>query len=305
MAQIDNRIIHLNNIRIKKNIRVKDLVEGICGDRHYRKYLSGETIIPEKQLRKFCKKLSISDRDFYFSLYEKDIFAYKKIQDLYINLINGKLNGYRKRSQMISASETLNQFDIRFLKFCDLKYEILNSKVLQETHIEKLKEICDFDTCFKRGVFDFVDIAVLLEIVSIEYKTSSKTLNLLLKVISNESIMYITSDSNRILPTIYSNLSIILGRQGKIDTSITIAKRGIKYALKHDIHSSLSSLYYSLSMGYIEKNNLELALKYAALCFSNVLSLDNQKTISMYYNLLLNDFNKNPYDIIKDSNKIK
>ena len=68
ISDIKKAIIHLDNIRIQKNMTVEKLCDGICGDRQYRKYVSGYTNISEKRLMEFVNKLGISARDFYFSL---------------------------------------------------------------------------------------------------------------------------------------------------------------------------------------------------------------------------------------------
>ena len=74
-------IYHLDSIRIKKKVTVEKMCNGICSDRQYRKYLSGINNISDQKIMDFCNNLSISPRDFYYSLNEKDLYEYQEIRE--------------------------------------------------------------------------------------------------------------------------------------------------------------------------------------------------------------------------------
>lgn len=302
ISDINKSIIHLDNIRIQKNFTVEELCDGICGDRQYRKYLSGYTNISEKRIMEFVDKLGISARDFYYSLYDKDRYDFRQIKNLYIKLEQRDYTDFNTKLDTVSKLKGLNIHNQRFLGFLQTKYLLDNKDINETTAVSRFSKICEFPECIKRNVFDFVDIISLHLIAQLEYKLNkTDSIDLLLRILKDRSIMYLTSDNESILPSIYSNVSIILGRLGRIDEWIALASEGVIFCLANDNSKSLTRLYYSLSMAHKHLNNGVLAEHYAALCYSNAIARNNPSEALQFFKLLENDFQKDPFRIIIES----
>lgn len=302
ISDIKKAIIHLDNIRIQKNMTVEELCDGICGDRQYRKYLSGDTNISEKRLMDFVNKLGISARDFYYSLYDKDRYDFNEIKNLYIKLEHKNYFDFTSKLDSLSKQEGLSFHNQRFLTFIETKYLIDKKDILETTAFSRFSEICEYPTCINKNVFDFVDIISLHLIAQLEYKTGKTgSIDLLLRILKDRNIMYLTSDTESILPSIYSNVSIILGRLGRVEEWIALALEGVNFCLANDYGKSLTRLYYSLSMAHKQLNNGTLAEHYAALCYSNAIARNNPNEAQQFFKLLEKDFNKDPYRMIVES----
>ena len=235
LSDIQKTIIHLDNIRIQKKITVLELCEGICGDRQYRKYLSGETNISEKRLMEFVNKLGIGSRDFYYSLYDKDRYDFEEIKTLYLKLEAKNYDGFDEKLKALSKLEGLNSYNQRFLIFIQTEYSLGKKEISEAQAIIKFSEISEYPECINKNVFDFVDIISLHLIAQLEYKQGKTgSVDLLLRILRDRDIMYLSSDNESILPSIYSNVSIILGRLGRIDEWISLASEGVKFCLKND-----------------------------------------------------------------------
>ena len=302
LSDIQKTIIHLDNIRIQKKITVLELCEGICGDRQYRKYLSGETNISEKRLMEFVNKLGIGSRDFYYSLYDKDRYDFEEIKTLYLKLEAKNYEGFDEKLKALSKLEGLNSYNQRFLIFIQTEYSLGKKEISETQAIIKFSEISEYPECINKNVFDFVDIISLHLIAQLEYKQGKTgSVDLLLRILRDRDIMYLSSDNESILPSIYSNVSIILGRLGRIDEWISLASEGVKFCLKNDYGHSLTRLYYSLSMANKQLNKMDKAEYYAALCFANTITRKNINQAQQFYKLLKDDFNKDPFQIIIES----
>lgn len=281
---------------------VEELCDGICGDRQYRKYLSGDTNISEKRLMEYVNKLGISARDFYYSLYDKDRYDFNEIKNLYIKLEHKDYIGFTPKLDSLSKQEGLSLHNQRFLAFIQTKYLLDKKDILETTAVSKFSEICEYPACTDKNVFDFVDIISLHLIAQLEYKTGKTgSINLLLRILKDRNIMYLTSDTESILPSIYSNVSIILGRLGRIEEWISLATEGVNFCLANDYGKSLTRLYYSLSMARKQLNNGTLAEHYAALCYSNAIARNNPLEAQQFFKLLEKDFHKDPFRMIVES----
>jgi transcriptional regulator with XRE-family HTH domain len=301
-SDIKKAIIHLDNIRIQKKMTVEELCDGICGDRQYRKYVKGDTNISEKRLMEFVNKLGISARDFYYSLYDKDRYDFNDIKNLYIQLEQKDFSEFNTKLDVLSKLEGLSSHNQRFLSFIRTKYLLDKKEILESTAIAQLSKICEYPSCLKMNVFDFVDIISLHLIAQLEYKCGkTDSVDLLLRILKDRSIMYITSETESMLPSIYSNVSIILGRLGRIEAWVSLATEGIDFCLKNDYGKSLTRLYYSLSMAHKQLNNGTLAEHYAALCYSNAIARNNPNEAQQFFKLLEKDFHKDPFRMIVES----
>lgn len=302
ISDIKKAIIHLDNIRIQKNMTVEELCDGICGDRQYRKYVSGETNISEKRLMEFVNKLGISARDFYYSLYDKDRYDFNEIKHLYLKLEQKDYTDFNTKLDALSKLEGLSTHNQRFLSFIQTKYLLDKKDILESTAIFRFSDVCEYPRCLNKNVFDFVDIISLHLIAQLEYKIGkTDSVDLLLRILKDRSIMYITSDTESIIPSIYSNVSIILGRLGRTEEWISLATEGVDFCLNNDYGKSLTRLYYSLSMAHKQLNNGTLAEHYAALCYSNAIARNNPNEAQQFFKLLEKDFHKDPFRIIIES----
>ena len=134
-------IYHLDSIRLKKKITVDEMCNGICSDRQYRKYLSGVNNISDQRIMEFCNNLSISARDFYYSLNEKDLYDYQIIRDLYYKIINKKYLSVTKTLDNLSKRDNLNKQNTRFYEYCKTRFlyeKNILKKILPINNIQTL-----------------------------------------------------------------------------------------------------------------------------------------------------------------------
>jgi len=78
-----------------------------------------------------------------------------------------------------------------------------------------ITEFCD--------VFDLVDILLLRLLADIEIATKKNDcLDLLIKILSNSNLIYLNAETRNILLSIFSSVSILLGRLKRVEESIEI-----------------------------------------------------------------------------------
>ncbi|MGD9909551.1 MAG: XRE family transcriptional regulator [Candidatus Izemoplasmatales bacterium] len=305
ITEILKTMIHLDNIRIKKNITVEKLCEGICGDRQYRKYLSGENNISEKRLMEFVNRLGLSQRDFYFSLSEKDAYETRKLIDLYKQIEHHQFDNFIDNADKISKLTSLSLFNERLLTYCKTRYHRIHKEIYDQAAYDQYSKLCNYPECINNNAFDFIDIISILEISDIEEKIDrTGAMELLLRILDDKSVKYLTSDISYILPAIYTNLSITLGSKHQDDEAIKIANTGVRICLKNGLSQGLGKLYYVLSICYKRRGEFKKAKHYATLCFAEVISKNNAKNTEFFFNTLFEDFNFDPFDLFKEYKEI-
>lgn len=295
-------IYHLDNIRSKKKVTITNLCKDICDRRQYTKYLSGENNISDTRIIEFCNVLGVSARDFYYTLNEKDIYDFSKLRELYYHILDKRYNDAINQIEVIDKIDNLSFQNTNFFTYCKTRFKYENKIINEINALTDLSKIINYPDCKKNEVFDFVDIITLMLISEIEIK-KRKTIGLkfLTKILRTPSHLYLSLDSRSIIPTIYSAVSLLLGRLKRYEDCIEISKAGISYCTENNYSKSLTWLYYYLALSYKHTKKTSLSEKYAALCFSNVLASNNPSKVKLFFSLISTDFNKDPFLIILDS----
>lgn len=275
------------------------MCNGICSDRQYRKYLSGINNISDKRIMEFCNSLSISARDFYYSLNEKDLYDYQIVRNLYYKLCNKKYSEVTKPLDKLSKRDNLNNQNTRFYEYCKTRFLYEKKQLRKDDAYKQYSVIVDYPNCIKNNAFDSVDVITILCIAQIEIEVQIEdAMKLLIRILNDRNILYLSAENKNILPPIYSSVSIMLGKLERYQECIRVADKGVEYCIKYSLNKSLSRIYYSRAISYKKLDFIDKAEFNAALCFSNVLSINNTQETDYFFKLLSKDFKQDPFRII-------
>lgn len=302
--EIDRKryIYHLDDIRQKKNMTVAELCDGVCSERQYRKYLSGTNNISDARITEFCDVLGISTRDFYYSINTADIYEYKKVENIY-NLIlekkyeeaNEKMSEFKDRDQMTTQNA-------KYLAYCEARYRFeLKIDYVDETH-KTLSELINYPACSNNTVFDIVDVISLITISKIETKAGKDdAMNVLIHILTTDGLLYLSADTRQVIPTIYSSVGLSLGRMKRYEECLKVSKEGLEYCNLYNFSKSKTWLYYFVALASKHLGLTSEVEKNAVYCMCNVISTQRERDIKTFYNLLLKDFNKDPFQMILEN----
>lgn len=294
-------MFHLDNIRRKKNITIKDLCDGLCDDRQYRKYRSGENNVSDIRLLEFCERLGISSRDFYFTLNEKDEYDFKVLKNLYNFIINKDYYEAKKILDKGFKHSYLTIQNKRLFEYCKIKYRYKQKEYTSDQAVKEIGHNINVQECCKNEIFDFVDILFLLMLAEIQVKTEKmQALDQLIKILNNPDSLYMSPEKRGLIAPIYSNVSIMLGRLNRLSDLLKINALGIDYCLKNSFSRSLTKLYQTRALALYRLERFSEADEYIAKCISNSISIESGEETVKLFSQLVKDFNKNPFDVLTE-----
>ena len=293
---------HLDNLRKQKGYCVEEFVFGICSDRQYRRYISGENLIPSNNISKFCNKLDISLSDFFYSLNQKDRYDYKKLSNIYQLLIKNNMNDAYKLLSDIQSPELFDQQNYKFFKYLMIRINYELGKTNINEMFRCVYKIINLNHLQLANLYSFVDILFLHLMCRHEVNYGQyDTLHTLEKILKSDESIYISSENKTILPPIYANVSSYLGKLGFIKESLSLAITGLRYCQDNNLTDSLPHLYYSKMLGYLNTNKYESAQLSAIECLSACVST-NKKLYVTYYELIKNDLGLEPNKLFTNNN---
>ena len=293
---------HLDNLRKQKGYCVEEFVFGICSDRQYRRYISGENLIPSNNISKFCNKLDISLSDFFYSLNQKDRYDYKKLSNIYQLLIKNNMNDAYKLLSDIQSPELFDQQNYKFFKYLMIRINYELGKTNINEMFRCVYKIINLNHLQLANLYSFVDILFLHLMCRHEVNYGQyDTLHTLEKILKSDESIYISSENKTILPPIYANVSSYPGKLGFIKESLSLAITGLRYCQDNNLTDSLPHLYYSKMLGYLNTNKYESAQLSAIECLSACVST-NKKLYVTYYELIKNDLGLEPNKLFTNNN---
>ena len=278
--------VHLDNLRRKSSIKVKDFCENICSDRHYRRYLSGENYISQEKLLQFTKKLNISTYEFYNSFYNFKGTEYHKVSELYALISKRKFVEATDLFKILNKKKMTSQQTKEFFEYCAILLNYHNKTITNSNALDRYRKLIDYPNCTNKDDFTFMEISVIDKIALLcsEHQDYVPT-DFLFDILYNKKINYVSSNTRYYLPSIYSNVAMIYGMKGDIQKSIDIAIDGISYSLRIGDNSSLINLYYLVSYGYKLIGSSTLAEEYATYCISTCISKKDDQSFIKFNNL--------------------
>lgn len=289
---------HIDELRRRSKITVDDFCDGICSDRQYRRYLSGVHRITQANIILFCRKLSLSMSDFYYSFHQQDSKEYMKVYEIFQEINNNNLKKAYRLIDDLESHKFLNIQSERWFSYCKITINVVSNKINSYTAYELYKKLVNYPSCLDKKVFDFVDIIIIMKIANIEYVLKKEeALIFLYKVLYDRKILYVSSDSRYILPSIYADVTRIFGMKDMIEEALTVSSNGIEYSLKIDDSHALAKLYYFKSYALFRLGKVNEGLLEAKKCIATTISRNDKKDEELYSRLIKDDFKVESSDL--------
>lgn len=286
---------YIDEIRIKKKMTVKVLCDGICNERSYRRYLSGERDVPQDKIFEFCVNLNISPNDFYYSFFIQDRNEYLLLDSMYKAITKRDYETFNKIDKKMRNVKITDHLNNKLYRYIKLRYVIDQGKMSDMEGIEKYAEIINFPNCKDNEVFDYVDIVTLMSLnhlLTRAKKPSYEALEVLERLLTDDSILYLAYNSKYLLVTIYASISVAYFRMEDDQKAMKLTTEGINKAITHGFIYPLPNMYFIRSAIYYKDGEKKKSYIEAQKCLSSVIATENPNLYSYYLGLLRERYNE-------------
>lgn len=301
MEEITRNYIELiDELRREYKLKVEDFCDGICNPRTYRRMLSGERAITHERIFQFCEKLKLSPSDFYYTSSNRDRFELQKILELYKMIFTHDYSQFFESISKINRKRLFSNQNEKFLDYCELKAKYVHHLSRDNEVLNSLYSIANYPDCLNKKTFDFVDLNILMLIAEIQIKYDEfSSLDKLIEILNNKLNIITRSDTSRMFPTIYSNVSLFLSRLNRHPEVIDISTKGIEYSIEFNLMSSLAHLHYLKSHSLLLIGNKMESEIEACKCISSAIAKNNKEEIRVFIKELEFDHGISPFDLLK------
>ncbi len=292
--------LFIDGLRLERNISREDLCDGIMSLSQYKRYLRGDTSMPNAKLVQLADKLMFSITDIYGLFGKKHNENYKKIWNIY-KLI--KTNEFKKAlllSNDLKQNVLVSSYNKLFYDYCMIKIQH-SLKMVSDIHVLNLySDLIDYPACTNNDSFNMVEISALVGIVNISASVGNyDAMNLLYRILTSKTFNYSTSGDSSFLPSIYSSLAMSLGTKGDHDKVLEISQKGIDYCLRHETSNALSHLLFYKSLSLLNLDRIEEGKEAAKKCFMHLYIENKPQKFTSFKKLFEQEYNIKLEDLIK------
>lgn len=290
-----NYTIFLDELRIEAGMTELEFTYGVCHDRTYRKYLSGQSVMSQKVHNGLCMKLGFTIEEFLYAFDKKDENEYQKVYELYLYIKTFDKENALKLLVLFKDKVFVNYIAERLYSYCAIYY---NELFLGDTkaHIySRYQKLINYPECLDKKYFDIIDALGLYRITQLELKMKKRqALDTLYDLLVKDDFIFVSSESRNMLPSIYEVTSKGYGMFGELDKSLLIATKGIEYSLKimnlHDLHN----MYYYQALCNYKMGFKSKAILAARNCLYTLVVTKKKTSYIKYYDMLKRDFSIEP-----------
>lgn len=292
--------LFIDGLRIERNISREDLCNGIMSLSQYKRYLRGDTSMPNAKLVQLADKLKFSINDIYSLFGKKHNDDYKRIWEIY-SLI--KKNEYKKAFSLadkLKNNVIVSEYNKLFYDYCMIKIQH-GLGMVSDIHVLNLySELIDYPNCINNDSFNMVEISALIGIIDVSSTIGNyEAMDLLYRILTSKTFNYTSSGSPTFLPSVYSSLSRSLGLKEENEKVVEISQMGIDYCLKHETSNGISHLLICKALALNNLGRIEEAKEEARKCFMHLYIENKPNKFKSFKKIFEDDFDMMLDDLIK------
>lgn len=275
--------LFIDGLRMDRNLSREDLCDGIMSLSQYKRYLRGDTSIPNNRLVQIADKLKFTISEIHKLYQEKSNKQISKIDTIFAL---SRSREYEKAYEMANEMKNeifVSEFNRSYFDFC---YVFIQHKLnlASDIHVLELySKMIGYPNCLENESINWVELNVLLQMILISSKIENYELaDFMYNVITKDLTSFTISRDLRLIPDIHLILGQIFGRQRKYEEAIEIANKGIEHCKEHHTSFALASLLYIKSISHDALGQKDLAKEFAKKTIMQLIIEDNQTKIEEY-----------------------
>lgn len=267
--------LFIDGLRIDRSMSREELTEGIISLSQFKRYLRGNSSVPNSVLIQLADRLKFSISDIHLMFRAKSDKQYKKITKIYNKIRLNEFNEAKKLANEMKKEATISDYNKLFFDFCMITIQH-NQKLVSDIHVLGMySNLIDFPTSSNSDSFNWVELNTLLKIVIISAKIENyEPSEIMYKTMISKTFISSYTGDTHFLPGLYATLSQIFGKQKAFSQVADLTFKGIEYCKKFEVTTQLAHLYILNSLANLDLGNTIVAKESAKRAYMQAY-LDN------------------------------
>lgn len=260
--------LFIDGLRIERNMSREDLCDNVMSLSQYKRYLRGDTSIPNGKLVMIADRLKFSINDIHFLFRQKHNDEYNAINRIYNLIKQNSIQDAYALAQKYAKTTFVSDYNKLFFDFCFISIQH-RLKFVSDIHVlDMYSRLINYPECSENDSFNMIEITTLIQICLISSKMDNlEPSNTLYRLLSSPSFNYSSGREVTFLPSIYSSLSTIMYMQKEYEKVIELTKIGIDFCISYETSNAFSHLLLFDSLSNFKLGNIDLCKVSVKKCF--------------------------------------
>jgi hypothetical protein len=234
----------------------------------YKRYLRGDTSIPNNKLLQIADRLKFSISDIHILYQKRHDKQLSQIEEIYNLMIRHEYHQAYQMAMKMRNDVFISDYNKLFFDFCFVHLQYCLNMVSDVHILEIYSELINYPDCQENESFNWVEMNILFQIISTSFKIGNhEPADLMYKMLTSHQYSFSFSKDASLLPNIYLTIGQILGKQKKYKEVIQITERGIEHCRRYGVSFALSSLFMINAFAKMDLGHKEDALHSAKMAF--------------------------------------
>lgn len=291
--------LFIDGLRIDKKLSREELCHEIISLSQYKRYLRGDTSMPNNVVGLLADKLKFSINDLHLIYRNRSDNQYKKINDVYHLILSNEIELAFEKANQLKDSVFVSATNRLYFDFCFIYVQYKMDLISDIQVLGMYARLIDYPICMEKESFSWVEINIIMQIVQISAKTGNyEPANHMYDLLKQEHFIVSYTGEGGMIPGIYATIAKILGRQDMNDEVIEICQIGIDYCTHHEISSSLSHLLFFKSFAHHNLDEIDEALEESKKGFMQLYLEDKPDKMEIFKSVFERRFEMKLEDLI-------
>lgn len=293
----NNFALFIDDLRKSRNISRTDFVQDIISDRHYYRFIKGESSLKSETLMKLFDRLQLNTNSMIKLIANNSYNNNKDLVEAYNALYENKYKDSYEKLSKINYDEIKTEYQQKMYKIVNI-ISSYNLKLMSKSKaISETKELIEYPSILDKDSLNVIE-SCALNFISIklieegDHRIASFTYERLINQADDSS----KSVNDLIL---YNSLAKSLGAIKEYEKARNIAKLGISEYISTSSLNVMESLLCLQALTEKYLNKPEAAKKSLTRLFALLYSEDNVDRFKEYEELLKKKFNLKVSDLVK------
>ncbi|QMS84512.1 hypothetical protein [Candidatus Xianfuyuplasma coldseepsis] len=245
-AELSN---YVNTIRKQKKISIETLTDGIISSRQYKRYLSGDSVIPFRVFNELCERLMVNPINVLQDLEQTKQNEQELLDQLYSDIIHLNLDDAKTVIEKLSIIGFTSEGHTLYFQICFSLYQYYTKQEEISVLRKHLETLLSYPSILEQSYFssnELLGIGVLMTYLpKQERKPILDKLQLVLKGDVN-----VLGKHFRMQQYIFVKIAKELGVLGDFTHVLEICTKGIENAFRHHSTFNLDYFYYYSALAH-------------------------------------------------------
>jgi transcriptional regulator with XRE-family HTH domain len=275
--------LFIDGLRMDRNLSREDLCDGIMSLSQYKRYLRGDTSIPNNRLLQIADKLKFTISEIHKLYQERSNSQLKKIDEIFNLTRQRKFDVAYEKALEMRNEIFVSEFNSLYFDFCFV-YIQHKTNLVSDIHVMELyADMINYPDCLENESFNWVELSIIFQMILTSSKFDNYELaDFMYQILTRKDQSFSVSRDQTLIPNLYLVLGQIFGRQSKYENVIELVDKGIQHCLKHQTSVALASLFFIKAMAHDALEEKEKAIQSAIKTIMQLHIEENDVKIDEY-----------------------